>query len=64
MQPNKKQTERYAVIFFNIAGVEVPKSESPESDPNEAPRPVLLLSCIKITQHKITDKNKKRNTKR
>ncbi|MCH9625245.1 MAG: hypothetical protein S4CHLAM123_04150 [Chlamydiales bacterium] len=44
MHPAKKTTANHAVIFLRISGVDVPKRESPESPPNEAPNPELLLS--------------------
>jgi hypothetical protein len=49
------------VTFFRTSAVDVPKIDSPGSPPKEAPRPKLLLSWIKITQHKMAEKNIKVN---
>ncbi len=56
----KKTRASQAVNFFKTSAVEVPKRDSLESPPKEAPNPVLLLSCIKITVHRKTQTSKKR----
>lgn len=59
-----KVIAKYPVNFFNTSAVDVPNTEDPASPPNEAPKPKLLDSWIKITKHKsiltIRNKNKKR----
>lgn len=54
IQEAKKIIDNHAVNFFNTSAVEVPKSESDASPPNEAPSPELLLSCNKITPQSKT----------
>ena len=39
---------------FKTSAVEVPKTESPASPPKEAPKPVLLLSCMRIVPQSST----------
>jgi hypothetical protein len=59
-QETKKMIASQPVNFFKTSAVEVPKRESPPSPPKEAPSPVLLLSWIKITKHKIKQRTIKR----
>lgn len=44
MQDEKNMTASQPVNFFNTSAVDVPNSESLDSPPKDAPRPVLLLS--------------------
>ena len=59
-QEARNATESHFVIVFNTSAVDVPKTESLAAPPKEAPRPELLLSCIKITKHKTTHNKMKR----
>lgn len=49
MQEMRKTRASQAVNLFSTSAVEVPNSDSLDSPPNEAPSPVLLLSCMRIT---------------
>lgn len=60
MQATRKISASQAVNFFNTSAVDVPKSDSLVSPPKEAPKPELLLSCIKITVQSKTQRIKKR----
>jgi hypothetical protein len=58
-QDNKKKNASHAVNFLRTSAVDVPNKESPDSPPKEAPKPVLLLSWIKMTKQRSTQSNKK-----
>jgi hypothetical protein len=60
MHETRKINASQAVNFFNTSAVEVPNRDSLVSPPNEAPKPELLLSCIKMTIHNKTHKIMKR----
>ena len=49
-----------AVKRFKTSAVDVPNKDSLASPPKEEPKPELLLSCIRITAHKITQTIMKR----
>jgi hypothetical protein len=53
-----KITASHAVKRLSTSAVDVPKSELPDSPPNEAPKPVLLLSWIKIVAQSKTQRSK------
>jgi hypothetical protein len=50
-QATRKINASHAVKRFKTSAVEVPNNDSLASPPNEAPKPELLLSCIRITVH-------------
>jgi hypothetical protein len=56
----KKMSAIQAVNRFNTSAVEAPKRDSLVSPPKEAPKPELLLSCIKITAQRRTQRTRKR----
>ena len=60
MQEMKKIRANHAVKRFKMSAVEVPNTDSLASPPNEAPKPELLLSCMRITMHNKTHKIMKR----
>jgi hypothetical protein len=60
MQATRKINASQAVKRFKTSAVEVPNKDSLASPPNEAPKPELLLSCIKITVHNRMHKIMKR----
>jgi hypothetical protein len=57
IQETRKIRASQAVNFFKTSAVEVPKRDSLASPPKEAPKPELLLSCIKITPHNKIHRN-------
>jgi hypothetical protein len=60
IQETRKINASQAVKRFNTSAVDVPNKDSLASPPNEAPKPELLLSCIKITAHNKIHKIMKR----
>lgn len=56
-QETKKTIANQAVNFLRTSAVDVPKSESEASPPNEAPRPVLLLSWIRIMKQRMAQRS-------
>lgn len=60
MQATRKIKASQAVKRFKTSAVEVPNKDSLASPPKEAPKPELLLSCIRMTAHNKTHKIIKR----
>ena len=60
MHATRKIRASHAVNRFKTSAVDVPNSDSLASPPNEAPKPELLLSCIKMTMHNNTHSIMKR----
>ncbi len=55
-QETRNTNASQPVNFFKTSAVDVPKSESDDSPPKDAPKPVVLLSWIKITKQSTAHK--------
>src|SRR5262249_20362439 len=62
-QPMRKTPEREAVKRLSTSAVDVPKRESPESPPNEAPKPRLFASWMRTTKASTIQRRRKRKSK-
>jgi beta-mannanase len=60
MHKAKKSRAAQAVKRFKTYAVDVPNNDSLVSPPKDAPNPELLLSCMRIVAHKITQTNIKK----
>lgn len=60
MQETRKIKASQAVKRFKTSAVEVPNKDSRASPPKEAPKPELLLSCMRMTAQSKTHKIMKR----
>lgn len=55
-QDTRNIKANHPVKVFNTSAVDVPNTDSPVSPPKDAPNPVVLLSWIKITKHRTTQR--------